>query len=183
MPEAQGWVGRGVRWWGSEWRGWKWSTGGARVGIPYQSHTHFVFSREERGGHILDTCWWVLNTSRRLVRTGYSCPVLHRHVSISCRSRVGSTQTGKTGSVRILSNVSCALTPTWSWNNVWRCMSPVCSHGTSRWRLKSLCLTTMTVPPTESLTPSPSETKHVVSRIPQPFQIHSTRFIKKVGFY
>ncbi len=25
------------------------------------------------------------------------------------------------------------------------------------------------------------EAKHVVSRIPQPFQIHSTRFIKKVG--
>jgi hypothetical protein len=25
------------------------------------------------------------------------------------------------------------------------------------------------------------ENKHVVSRIPQPLQIHSTRFIKKVG--
>ncbi len=65
------------------------------------------------------------NTSMRLVRTGYSCPVLHRHVSISCQSRVGSTQTGETGSVRSLSRVSCVLTPTSSWNNVWRCMRPV----------------------------------------------------------
>ncbi len=48
------------------------------------------------------------------------------------------------------------VSPTWSWINVWRCMRPVCSHGTSRWRLKSLCLTTTTPPPTESLTPSPS---------------------------
>jgi hypothetical protein len=27
---------------------------------------------------------------------------------------------------------SYTLTPTWSWNNVWRCMSPVWSHGTLR---------------------------------------------------
>ena len=31
------------------------------------------------------------------------------------------TQTGETGSVKNLSTVSCTLTPTWSWNNVWRC--------------------------------------------------------------
>ncbi len=86
----------------------------------------------------------------------YWCPVLHRYTIIAGRSRVGSIQTGVTGSVRSLSSVSCALTPTWSWNNVWRCMRPVYSHGTSKWRLKILCLTTTTVPPTESLTPSPS---------------------------
>ncbi len=40
----------------------------------------------------------------------------------------------------------------WSWNSVWISICPVCSRGTLRWRLKSLCQTTKTDPPTVSLT-------------------------------
>jgi hypothetical protein len=76
-------------------------------------------------------------------------------------------------------------------------MRTVYSHGTSRWRLKNLCLTTTTDPPTESQTPNPSlnPSKTLTNFLCNlswhtgyPFlyfyniKIHITRFIKKVGF-
>ena len=74
------------------------------------------------------------------------------------RLRIGSTQSGETGSVRILSRDSwlVSLTPTWSWRNVWSSMSPVFSHWTLRWRLKNLFQTTRAGFRTVSLTPNPS---------------------------
>ena len=105
-----------------------------------RSHEHFVLARTVMLlGQFTQTAWNLtcMSGSRHSSSPGlplcgypsrsYCCPVLHRHASIAGRLRVGSIQTGETG-----------------------------SHGTSKWRLKSLCLTTTTGPPTESLTPSPS---------------------------
>ncbi len=61
---------------------------------------------------------------------------------------------GETDSVRTLSIVSCVHTPTFSLSTVWSSMWLVCSHGTLRWQLKSLCQTTRTGSLTVSLTPS-----------------------------
>ena len=63
-----------------------------------------------------------------------SCPVLYRYVSIVGRSRVGSTQTGETGSVNSLSSTSYTLTPIWSWHNVWSSMRLVVPVG--HWNLR-----------------------------------------------
>jgi hypothetical protein len=90
------------------------------------------------------------------------------------RSRVGSTPRGETGSVRTLLRVSCVHTPTFNLSTVWSSMRLSCSHGTLRWRLKSLCQTTrtrmgsLTVSLTPSLNPKMTLTKfwrHVTRRV------------------
>ncbi len=106
--------------------------------------------------------------------------------NIDGRSRVGSTPRGETGSVRTLLSVSCVHTPTFSLSTVWRSMRLSCSHGTLRWRLKSLCQTTrtrmgsLTLSLTPSLNPKMTLTKflrHVTRRVSVSFFIFIFSFI------